>query len=89
MERNECPMDEISYRKDLLEKSYRDLTESEKLWLQTHTVYSEKFGYPYIRAMAIQIEPNTVYSFTVKFIKRRVSQRVTPTIFIPMEKGYI
>ena len=83
------PTEEISYRKELLARKYSSLSELEKVWLQTHTVYSEMYGYPFIRAMAIQIEPNTVYSFTVKFIKRRVSQRVTPTIFIPMEKGYI
>ncbi len=87
MERNKCPMDDIIYRKNLLEK--RKLTESEKVWLQTHTVYSEEFGYPFIRAMAIHIKPDTIYSLTVRFIRKTALQRVTPTIFIPMGKGYL
>ena len=83
------PTEEISYRKELLARKYSSLSELEKVWLQTHTVYSEMYGYPFIRAMAIQIEPNTAYSVTVRFIRKTISQRVTPTIFIPMGKGYL
>ena len=89
MEKNEQVQNEIQYRETLLKKGYRKLTIAEKTWLQTHAIYSIKYGYPYLQAQVIEIKPNVIYKLTVSLNRKKAFHRITPTIRIPMEKGFI
>ena len=81
-------MDDIEYRNYLQRKSEK-LTLDEKKWLATHPMYSEIFGDSILRADCISIKPKVPYLITIKLVCKDTLSRITPTIVVPLRKGYI
>lgn len=81
-------MDDIEYRKYLKNKKEK-LTLDEKKWLATHPVYNEILGCSILRADCISIDPKIPYLITVKMVSNDKLLRITPTISVPLKKGYI
>ena len=86
---NEKFVEEIRYRGKLSAKTRAKLTDEEKVWLQTHSVYSEKYGYPFLRAAVIDITPNVECKLNISLVEKNVPVHITPTLKIPMGKGYL
>ncbi|MBR6801370.1 MAG: hypothetical protein IKM61_06435 [Eubacteriaceae bacterium] len=82
---------EIGYRGELLQKVYDGgkLTKEEREWLQTHIVYSEKFGFPMLSRDMIQIEKRRKYHFRIEFVSCTTKTPFSPIFVIPLGKGGI
>ena len=81
-------MNEIEYRECLQSKKGK-LTSDEKKWLATHPIYNDNFGCSVLRADCIIIDPKVAYLLTVKMESNNTSLRITPTISVPLRKGYM
>ncbi len=84
----ELIMDNIEYRTKLNSQTSK-LTPEEKRWLATNPQFSERFGYPFLQSDIIIIEPQTIYDVEIVFESSTELCKITPTIAIPMNKGYI
>lgn len=81
-------MDDLEYRK-LLQSKKGKLTLDEKKWLATHPMYNEILGCSILRADCISMNPKIPYFITVKLESCHTLSRITPTISVPLRKGYM
>ena len=81
-------MNDIEYRKCLVNKKEK-LTLDEKKWLATNPLYNENLGCSILRADCITIDPNLSYLVNITLIHNNSLSRITPTILVPLRKGYI
>ena len=81
-------MDDIEYRNNLRSKKGK-LTLDEKKWLATHPMYNEILGGSILRADCISINPKIPYFINIKMVRNDKLLRITPTIAVPLRKGYI
>lgn len=80
-------MNEFEYGYYLSKKEKR--TEEEKIWLATHSLYSNRYGYPILLSDFIALVPNKQYSITVKLEYCNTNAEITPTIEVPLRQGFI
>ena len=84
-------IEEINYRNQLLQRKINGgkISPEEKLWLETHPVYNQILGFPYLNRDIIQLKANGYYRVRIGVESRLVSERIHPIISVPGKKGSI
>lgn len=83
--------DEIIYREELLQK-IRDnvkITPDERIWLITHPIYNQRFGFSFFNVATENLEPNTWYILRINVECITYTDRIIPIIYAPGKKGEI
>lgn len=82
---------EIEYRQQLLKAlcDGKKIKKDDKEWLETHTAYSDKYGYPFVVKDVIELIPNVEYIIRVELIAENGEHKISPIFIIPLKKGHI
>lgn len=60
---------------------------NDRLWLQSHPIYSSRYGAPYIIADMIAVEPAKETAITIQCLRMDPQHPIVPTFTIPFEQG--
>lgn len=79
----------INRRNQLMQRIQNDeiLSQEDRFWLQAHPFYSARYGFPYIIADMIPVEPGAVIAVTVQCLSEDQEHPIVPTFTIPFEKN--
>ena len=83
--------DEIKYREEIIQKACRNIkiTPEERLWLLTHSLYNQQYGFPFYNIAIEELKPNIWHWVVVNIEYIGYSDRITPIIIAPGGKGKI
>lgn len=79
----------IKFRNLYIEKIHRGepLTDSERNWMMEHPIISNHYGFPWIIADFLQLEPGRIYAITIQCQHIDATHPIVPTFTIPFETG--